>query len=47
MDNLISWEPFQFFSGKWEGHKTGKAGIGKGEREYRFIMGEKFILPKV
>ena len=37
------WQPFKFFSGSWKGHETGKAGIGKGERTYEFIMNGKYL----
>ena len=38
------WERFQYFVGTWEGHETGKAGIGRGARTYRFILGQQFLL---
>ena len=38
------WERFQYFAGTWEGHETGKAGIGRGERTYRRILGQQFLL---
>ncbi len=37
------WEPFDFFIGSWIGDETGKAGIGKGERTYKYIMDNKYI----
>ncbi len=37
------WDQFQYFVGTWEGHETGKAGIGKGERTYRFVLGRQFL----
>jgi len=37
------WEPFKYFVGSWKGHETGKAGIGKGERTYEFIMKGKYL----
>lgn len=40
------WEPLEFFIGTWTGDETGKAGIGKGERTYQFIMGKKYIFQK-
>ncbi len=38
-----AWQPFKFFVGSWKGHETGKAGIGKGERSYEFIMKGKYL----
>lgn len=32
------WSPMRFFEGSWTGHETGRAGTGKGERTYEFIM---------
>jgi hypothetical protein len=40
------WQPFDYFIGDWEGHETGKAGIGMGERSYRYIMKGKYLLLK-
>ncbi len=40
------WKPFKYFVGSWEGHETGAAGIGKGEREYSFIMNDRFLHAK-
>ena len=37
------WQPFKYFVGSWKGHETGKAGIGKGERTYEFIMKGKYL----
>ena len=37
------WKPFRYFAGSWDGHETGKVGIGKGERTYRFILGTKYL----
>ena len=41
------WELFHYFVGSWEGHETGKAGIGKGDRTYEFIMGGKYLYFKI
>jgi hypothetical protein len=35
-----------YFIGNWESEVTGKAGLGKGMREYSYIMGESFLLAK-
>ncbi len=40
------WEPFKYFAGSWEGHETGKAGIGKGDRTYEFIMDDVYLFQK-
>jgi len=37
------WKPFTYFKGSWQGHETGKAGIGKGDRTYEFIMKGKYF----
>jgi hypothetical protein len=37
------WVPVRGFVGKWEGTATGQAGDGKVEREYRFVLGGRFI----
>ncbi|MCK5086687.1 MAG: hypothetical protein KAQ90_04155 [Melioribacteraceae bacterium] len=37
------WVPFHYFIGMWEGNETGKAGIGRGERKYEFIMNEMYL----
>ncbi|MBU2584537.1 MAG: hypothetical protein KKH32_04325 [Bacteroidetes bacterium] len=37
------WKDFEFFLGEWEGHQTGKSGIGKGERTIEFIMQGKYL----
>ncbi len=35
-----------YFVGNWESEVTGKAGLGKGIREYEFIMGDNFLFVK-
>ncbi len=42
-NNADIWEAFRYFEGSWVGHETGKSGIGKGERTYQFIMGERYL----
>ncbi|MCB0282249.1 MAG: hypothetical protein KDF60_06690 [Calditrichaeota bacterium] len=37
------WQHYDYFAGKWQGHETGKAGIGQGSREYRFIMNRTYL----
>jgi hypothetical protein len=37
------WAALQYFSGVWEGESTGKSGVGRGEREYEFILGEQYL----
>lgn len=38
--------PFKYFVGSWTGKETGKTGIGKGEREYIFILDNNFLFQK-
>lgn len=35
-----------YFTGEWEGHETGMAGIGKGTRSYEFIMDGTYLFQK-
>jgi hypothetical protein len=37
------WKPLRVFIGKWEGEVKGEPGIGKAEREYSFVLDERFI----
>ena len=37
------WEPLRFLVGAWQGRETGASGVGTGEREYEFIMGETYL----
>jgi hypothetical protein len=37
------WAPFRPFLGSWEGTSTGQAGKGKVRREYRLILGDKYL----
>ena len=37
------WAFLRYFVGRWQGTGTGKTGESKGEREYKFVLGEKFI----
>jgi hypothetical protein len=44
-DTLDSqWKALEYFTGTWRGNTTGKAGEGKGEREYRFIMKGTYLM---
>lgn len=38
-----AWEPLRFFVGAWEGTGEGKPGKSKTEREYRFVLNNKFL----
>jgi len=38
-----AWEPFRFFVGAWQGTASGQAGSGKVERQYRFLLNNKFL----
>jgi hypothetical protein len=38
--------PFNYFEGSWIGEETGKSGVGKGEREYQFILVNNFLFQK-
>ncbi|MEO8433391.1 MAG: hypothetical protein ABI596_00725 [Pyrinomonadaceae bacterium] len=37
------WEPFKFFVGNWEGSGKGQPGVSKIQREYRMVLGDKFL----
>jgi hypothetical protein len=37
------WAPFEFFVGTWEGVGKGKPGDSRVEREYQFVLGDKFL----
>jgi hypothetical protein len=38
-----TWSPFGFFIGTWKGTGKGEPGVSQLERQYKFILGEKFI----
>ena len=40
---LNAWEPLKFFVGKWEGTGKGKPGTSKIEREYQFVLNNKYL----
>jgi hypothetical protein len=35
--------PIRFFAGRWQGTTHGEPGEGKGERNYEFVLGGKFL----
>jgi hypothetical protein len=37
------WNPLRFLVGRWEGNVKGEPGSGKVEREYSFILNDRFI----
>ncbi len=37
------WQPLRYFLGKWEGYGSGKAGYGKGQREYTLILNDQYM----
>jgi hypothetical protein len=37
------WKPLRALLGKWEGDVKGEPGTGKAEREYVFVMNDRFI----
>jgi hypothetical protein len=37
------WKPLRVFIGRWEGEVKGEPGTGKAEREYSFVLNERFI----
>jgi hypothetical protein len=37
------WKLLRQFVGKWEGDSQGEPGVGKMEREYGFVLGDKFL----
>ena len=39
MDDRVSLERLDWFLGSWEGHETGKAGVGTGSRTYEPLLG--------
>ena len=39
-------DPLKFFVGHWQGTSKGEPGNGKGERDYEFVLGGKFLQAK-
>ena len=37
------WEPFRYFIGTWKGTGKGEPGVSTLEREYKIVLGNKFI----
>ncbi len=37
------WEPVRFLVGVWEGNVQGEPGTGKAEREYRFVLDNRYL----
>lgn len=37
------WKPLRFLIGAWEGEVTGQPGNGKAQREYTFVLNDRFI----
>ena len=42
-DRPDPFKPLRMFIGKWEGDSKGQPGIGKMEREYSFVLRDRFI----
>ena len=38
-----NWRPVRFLVGSWEGDANGQPGSGKSLREYRFVMGGRYL----
>lgn len=37
------WEPIRFLVGAWDGEVSGQPGNGKSQREYRFVLNNRFL----
>jgi hypothetical protein len=37
------WAPVRFMTGTWRGESQGEPGQGTVEREYRFVLGDRFL----
>src|SRR5690242_18267955 len=37
------WESLKFFVGVWEGTSKGQSGVAKIEREYQFVLNQKYL----
>jgi hypothetical protein len=42
-EKIDPWKPLRALIGKWEGDVNGEPGAGKAEREYVFVMNNRFI----
>ena len=40
------WDALKIFAGRWQGTSKGEPGTGRGEREYAFVLGGKFLQSK-
>ena len=38
-----TWEPLRYLVGSWEGTGKGQPGVSKIQREYRFVLNDKYI----
>ena len=38
-----TWEPLRYLVGNWEGAGNGQPGVSKIQREYRFVLNDKYI----
>ena len=43
VEKIDPWKPLRAVIGKWEGDVNGEPGAGKAEREYAFVMNDRFI----
>jgi len=43
VEKIDPWKPLRALIGKWAGDITGEPGTGKAEREYVFVMNNRFI----
>ena len=43
LEKTDPWKPLHALLGKWEGEVKGEPGAGKAEREYAFVMNDRFI----
>lgn len=37
------WKPLRFFVGEWEGEGEGRPGVSKVQREYKFVLQDRFL----
>jgi hypothetical protein len=42
-DQPDPWKPLRPFIGKWEGDSQGEPGVGKMERDYSFVLRDRFV----
>jgi hypothetical protein len=41
-----TWQPFKFFVGVWEGASKGRSGEARVEREYQFVLNQRYLQVK-